>query len=98
MPAFDLPEPATSPDTPPGIATVGQATDALDESPEQVAARWETMTAPCDKDWFQRVPKVELHLHLEGAIPRQALWELIRKYGGLVAVQPTGAAAIHPAL
>jgi len=56
------------------------------------------MTAPCDKDWFQRVPKVELHLHLEGAIPRQALWELIRKYGGLVAVQPTGAAAIHPAL
>lgn len=33
-------------------------------------------------DWFQRVPKVELHLHLEGAIPHQALWELIQKYGG----------------
>lgn len=33
-------------------------------------------------DWFERVPKVELHLHLEGAIPYDALWELIRKYGG----------------
>lgn len=33
-------------------------------------------------DWFDRLPKVELHLHLEGAIPPQALWELIRKYGG----------------
>jgi len=27
-------------------------------------------------------PRVELHLHLEGAIPLPALWELIRKYGG----------------
>jgi len=33
-------------------------------------------------DWFELVPKVELHLHLEGAIPYEALWELIRKYGG----------------
>jgi adenosine deaminase len=33
-------------------------------------------------DWFERVPKVELHLHLEGAIPYPALWELIQKYGG----------------
>ena len=32
--------------------------------------------------WFERVPKVELHLHLEGAIPHDALWELIQKYGG----------------
>jgi adenosine deaminase len=32
--------------------------------------------------WFERVPKVELHLHLEGAIPHEALWELIKKYGG----------------
>jgi adenosine deaminase len=29
-----------------------------------------------------RPPHVELHLHLEGAIPHPALWELIRKYGG----------------
>ena len=27
-------------------------------------------------------PLVELHLHLEGAIPYAALWELIQKYGG----------------
>ncbi len=33
-------------------------------------------------DWFDRVPKVELHLHLEGAIPLPAMWELIGKYGG----------------
>lgn len=33
-------------------------------------------------DWFDNVPKVELHLHLEGAIPRPALWELMQKYGG----------------
>ena len=32
--------------------------------------------------YFQRVPKVELHLHLEGAIPLPALWQLIQKYGG----------------
>ena len=33
-------------------------------------------------DWFDRVPKVELHLHLEGAIPYDALWALVQKYGG----------------
>jgi adenosine deaminase len=32
--------------------------------------------------WFERIPKVELHLHLEGAIPHDALWALIQKYGG----------------
>jgi len=32
--------------------------------------------------WCTQVPKVELHLHLEGAIPHAALWELIQKYGG----------------
>lgn len=33
-------------------------------------------------NWFERVPKVELHLHLEGAIPHSALWDLAQKYGG----------------
>ncbi|PYV82361.1 MAG: adenosine deaminase [Acidobacteria bacterium] len=32
--------------------------------------------------WFERIPKVELHLHLEGAIPHEALWEVLQKYGG----------------
>ena len=32
--------------------------------------------------WFEKVPKVELHLHLEGAIPPNALWTLVQKYGG----------------
>jgi adenosine deaminase len=35
-----------------------------------------------DSLWFERLPKVELHLHLEGAIPHAALWELVQKYGG----------------
>ncbi len=32
--------------------------------------------------WVERAPKVELHLHLEGAIPPGALWELIQGHGG----------------
>ena len=32
--------------------------------------------------WFHDLPKIELHIHLEGAIPHQALFDLIQKYGG----------------
>ncbi len=32
--------------------------------------------------WYNKLPKVELHVHLEGAIPHEALFELVRKYGG----------------
>jgi len=32
--------------------------------------------------WYYQIPKVELHLHLEGAIPTETLWQLIQKYGG----------------
>ncbi|KPJ53301.1 hypothetical protein AMJ39_05195 [candidate division TA06 bacterium DG_24] len=35
-----------------------------------------------ERAWLERLPKVELHLHLEGAIPLAALWQLIQKYGG----------------
>ena len=40
-----------------------------------------TPRAP-SRDWLEHLPKVELHLHLEGAIPHDALWELVGKYGG----------------
>ncbi len=33
-------------------------------------------------DTFAQMPKVELHIHLEGAIPLTALSELVHKYGG----------------
>jgi adenosine deaminase len=39
-------------------------------------------TSQSQLDWFAQVPKVELHLHLEGAIPYSTLWELVQKYGG----------------
>lgn len=33
-------------------------------------------------NWFEELPKVELHVHLEGSIPLEGLWNLIQKYGG----------------
>lgn len=32
--------------------------------------------------WYKDLPKVELHIHLEGAIPHDALFDLVQKYGG----------------
>jgi adenosine deaminase len=34
------------------------------------------------KHRLETLPKVELHVHLEGSIPIAALWELVCKYGG----------------
>jgi adenosine deaminase len=39
----------------------------------------------CDTNtlkWAENLPKVEIHLHLEGAIPLDTLYALILKYGG----------------
>jgi len=33
-----------------------------------------------DESFYKNMPKVELHLHIEGAIPIPALWELVKKY------------------
>ncbi len=33
-------------------------------------------------DWFDLIPKAEIHVHLEGSIPLEALHELVQKYGG----------------
>jgi len=35
-----------------------------------------------ERRWIDALPKVELHLHLEGAVPLDALWHLISRYGG----------------
>jgi len=35
-----------------------------------------------ERAWLASLPKIELHLHLEGAIPHEALWQLVGKYGG----------------
>ncbi len=45
------------------------------------------------KRWIGGLPKVELHLHLEGAIPLPALWKLVQKYGGDADVTDPGALA-----
>ena len=31
-------------------------------------------------NFYELMPKIELHLHLEGAIPLEYLWELVKKY------------------
>ncbi len=44
-------------------------------------------------NWFAELPKVELHVHLEGAIPHAALFDLIQKYGGDPSVPDVAALA-----
>ena len=35
-----------------------------------------------EREWLQGLPKTEIHVHLEGSIPLDALWQLMKKYGG----------------
>ncbi len=35
-----------------------------------------------ERAWLAGLPKAEIHLHLEGAIPLSTLWKLMEKYGG----------------
>ena len=46
-------------------------------------------------DRFDLCPKVELHLHLEGAIPPGVLWQLVESYGGDPAVPDRAALNSH---
>ncbi len=46
-------------------------------------------------DPFDLCPKVELHLHLEGAIPPPVLWQLVQSYGGDPAVPDVAALDAH---
>lgn len=32
--------------------------------------------------WLHSLPKVEIHIHLEGSIPLPTLWQLMQQYGG----------------
>ena len=45
-----------------------------------MAHETEMVTAPA-RDW-STMPKTELHLHLEGAVPLDALWTLMKRHGG----------------
>ncbi len=40
------------------------------------------MSLDVARSWFEQIPKIELHIHLEGAIPFDALWKLVQKYDG----------------
>ena len=41
----------------------------------------QSLPAVAPDSWYARVPKVELHLHLEGAIPHEAFWQLVLRNG-----------------
>lgn len=44
-------------------------------------ATWVTGVGPDQREWLRSLPKVELHIHLEGAIPLPTLFDLVTKYG-----------------
>ena len=65
-----------------GLLTAGAVGCALRSSVDRPSDRDQEVLPVADALWVARLPKIELHIHLEGAIPKPALWELITKYGG----------------
>ena len=52
----------------------------VDKQPERREYSGRESSGEAITEWCASVPKAELHLHLEGAIPVETLLELIRKY------------------
>jgi adenosine deaminase len=65
-----------------GLLTTGTVGCALRLSVDGPSHRAQEVFPVADATWLARLPKIELHIHLEGAIPKPTLWELIDKYGG----------------
>ena len=61
-----------------GLCAAGAAQSSLTNAMQAVQVARQAV----DVSWLTSVPKVELHLHLEGGMPKSTLWELITKYGG----------------
>lgn len=65
-----------------GLLAAGAVGCALRSSVDEPSDRTEEVLPVADASWLARLAKIELHIHLEGAMPKLALWELISKYGG----------------
>jgi adenosine deaminase len=50
--------------------------------PWYILAAMERIDEKKEREWLQGLPKTEIHVHLEGSIPLDSLWQLIKKYGG----------------
>jgi adenosine deaminase len=65
-----------------GLIATGAAGCAVGSTIVEPVSGAQNAPQATNVSWLARLPKVELHLHVEGAMPRPALWQLITKYGG----------------
>ena len=72
-----------------GVLAAGTVGAAVRASDGQQGSSGDAALA-AQRAWLARLPKVELHVHLEGAMPRAVLWQLIQKYGGDPTVSAAG--------